>query len=163
MDSAPSLLSIRDPFTRSYRSVSGPQNRVPVVQASKPLQLTEETVKLLVEQQGREAELRTKELEVRLQELRNNSAHAEKVLGAQERDLADERAHVRGVLRDRLAFAGVTIVAIIGLICVGMYLGKDALVSDLIKVIGGAVAGALGGYGWARAHDTKGNSPQQDD
>lgn len=135
--------------------MANPPNRSPQVVPQRPIQLSEDTVKLMVEQQGREAELRGKELEVRLQELKNNSAHAEKVLGAQERDLADERSHIRGLLRDRLLFAAIVIFAVIALICVGMYLGKDQLVGDLVKVIGGAIAGALGGYGLAKANSSK--------
>lgn len=85
-----------------------------------------------------------------MQELRNNSAHAEKILGAQERDREAERVHERKKDKHRYGFAALCVVLLVTLIVGGMYFNKDALIGDILKVLGGAIAGALGGYGISR-------------
>jgi len=122
--------------------------------------VSDETFRLMVEQQGRETEVRKAEIDLRLQELKNNSAHAEKILGAQERDREAERVHVRKSIQTKLLFAGFCVLLLVGLIVAGMYMGKDALISDILKVLGGVVAGALGGYGYSRIESKSGS---QDD
>lgn len=116
-----------------------------------PVPLDPATIGLMVEQQARETEVRRAELELRSLELKHNSAHAEKILGAQERDREAERSHERKKARYVLLLAGFCVVVLVALVLAGMWLGKDALVGDILKVLGGAIAGALGGYGWARA------------
>ena len=108
-------------------------------------QISEDTIKQMIAQQGREAELRSKELDLRAMELRNSSAHAEKILGAQERDREAERTHFRKSNRDRyyfLAFCGLLVIA---LIMWGIYMGKDQFIEDVVKVL----VGGVGGYGFA--------------
>lgn len=114
--------------------------------------LSEDTIKQLLEQQRRETDLRAQEMQLRMQELQNNSAHAEKVLATQERDIEAERSHARRMEKGRLIFAGFVLLGIASIVFAGMYLNKDALVSDMLKIMGGVVAGAIGGYGWARSH-----------
>jgi hypothetical protein len=111
---------------------------------------SEETLSRLIEQQARETEVRKLEINMRLEELRHNTAHAEKILGAQERDRNAERAFDLKTKRERLIFAGVCVFLIVALVLSGMYLDKDAFVGDFLKIFGGIVAGALGGYGYSK-------------
>ena len=108
--------------------------------------LSEETVNKLIAQQAGELELRHKEIDLRAMELRTNSAQAEKIIGAQERDREAERTHVRKTNRDRYYFFGIIALAVATLIGFGMYLGKDQLIEDVVKVL----VGGLGGYGIGR-------------
>lgn len=119
--------------------------------APKAAPVSDEALAMLLAQQARESEVRRAEIDLRLQELKNNSAHAEKILSAQERDREAERHHERRKTQYRLAFAGFCVVMLVGLVVGGMYLDKDALVGDILKVMAGAIAGALGGYGYSQA------------
>lgn len=109
----------------------------------------------MLEQQARETDVRRLEVDLRLQELKHSSAHAEKILGAQERDREAERSHERKKTRYQLAFAGFCVLALVALIVAGMFLNKDALVGDILKVLAGAIAGALGGYGYSKVESRR--------
>lgn len=123
----------------------------PDPEAIKPPPITEETLKSLLDVQSKELEVRAKEVELRVRELDSNAAHAEKILNAQERDRQNERDHVfkRDVVR--YVLCGVSVLGLVVVILIGMYLNKDALVSDILKIISGAVLGAIGGYGLGKS------------
>ncbi len=123
---------------------------LPAPVTSRLPQLTEDTVKNLLEVQAKELQLRSKEIDLRLRELDNNSAHAEKMLAAQERDREKERNHNRNLRRDQLLFVGVLVVGLLMFSAYGISVGKEALVKDVLQIVLGGVAGALGGYGYAR-------------
>ncbi|MGR8759463.1 hypothetical protein PVB08_22360 [Bacillus thuringiensis] len=120
----------------------------PAASSQRP-EITEETLKQLLDVQGRELDLRSKELDLRVKEMDTNSSHAEKILNAQERDREAERVHQRSLSKGRYLFVGCALVVLAALIIAGMYLNKDALVKDLIQIVGSGVLGALGGYGYA--------------
>jgi len=120
----------------------------------RPPELDSATIQKLIEQQARDTELRRLELDLRAQELKHTSAHAEKILGAQERDREAERVHERSKAKYRFLFATFCIGCLICLVIAGMYLDKDQLVGDVLKVLTGAIAGALGGYGYSRIQMT---------
>lgn len=111
--------------------------------------ISEETLKTLLDVQKQELTLRGKEFEIRLKEIEHNSSHAEKILQTQERDRASERHHQRCLDRNRHIAAGIALFLLVAVIVVGMYLNKDDLVGDIIKIVGGLVTGAIGGYGYA--------------
>lgn len=123
---------------------------LPATVASRLPQLTEETVKHLLEVQAKELQLRSKEMDLRLRELDNNSAHAEKMLAAQERDRDKERHHSLSLRRDQLVFVGVLVVGLLLFSAYGVSVGKESLVKDVLQIVLGGVAGALGGYGYGR-------------
>ena len=124
--------------------------------APKAAPMSDETFTMLLAQQARETEVRRAEIDLRMHELKNNSAHAEKILGAQERDREAERHHERRKTQYRLAFSGFCVVMLVGLVVGGMYMDKDALVGDILKVMAGAIAGALGGYGYSQSKQKTG-------
>lgn len=139
--------------------MSGPQ---PGQTNSKLPALSEETIKQLIVQQGHEAQLRGTELQIRKQELEYQSKHATDILGAQERDRENERKHDRKKEHAKLIFAAFCVIVLVSLIALGMYLGKDALVNDILKVFGGLVAGALGGYGYSKVETKKKEEAESD-
>ncbi|WP_431113114.1 hypothetical protein [Variovorax paradoxus] len=99
--------------------------------------------------------MRSKEMDLRIRELDNNTAHAEKILLTQERDRQNERLHVfrRDIVK--ICLIGFGVLALVVVMLVGMYLNKDALVSDILKIVSGAVLGALGGYGLGKSKGKK--------
>jgi hypothetical protein len=83
--------------------------------------------------------------------LQRTNRKAPITLGAQERDRNAERDFDLKKGRSKLLFAAFCIGLVVLLLLLGMYMGKDALISDLVKILGGLLAGALGGYGYSRA------------
>ena len=116
----------------------------------RPPGLSQEAILKLVEQQSKETDVRMAEIDLRSQELKYNSAHAEKILGAQERDRNAEREFELEKERAKLIFAIACIALVSIIIIFGMYMDKDALVADIVKIFSGAVLGMIGGYGYAR-------------
>jgi hypothetical protein len=114
-------------------------------------ELSEDTVKGLLEVQRMELQTRSEELKLRHRELDHNSAHAEKILNAQERDRNDTRKHIRRVNYANLVFAVLVIGVVAALVGVAMVLNKDALAADLLKISISLAAGAVGGYGFGRS------------
>ena len=139
--------------------MSGPQP--PKVPAKVPA-ISEDTIQKLIEQQGKEAVLRTKELEIRQQELAYQSKHASDILGAQERDREATRTHTRKLGRDRLIFVGGLIVALLIFAGVGLYWNKDEVVKDILKMLVSAALGALGGFGAGRWTKTSGEKAEEE-
>lgn len=126
---------------------SGPNSRLPA--------LSEETVRELITQQAAEQHVKAQELSLRKQELDYQSKHAAAILGAQERDRASERDHARTMERYKMNFAGFIVVVVLAFACLGLYLGKDQIVKDVLHVLVGVCVGAFGGYGYARARQSR--------
>jgi len=72
-------------------------------------------------------------------------------LHAQERDRDAARVHIRKVRYADLLFAALAAVLVAGLVITAMIMDKDALAADLLKITISLIAGAVGGYGFARA------------
>jgi len=130
--------------------MGAPSSKPAAPVAVPPKQLSEQTIQNLLEVQSKELSLRSKEMDLRLREMDNNSAHAEKILPAQERDREAGRAHERKIGLYNTVFASLALIALAAVIVIGMFLNKDALVSDIIKIVSGLVVGAFGGYGYAK-------------
>lgn len=111
-------------------------------------QFNEATVNRLIDNQSREQELKAKELQIRHEELKAQSEFAQKMLSAQVTDRQSERAHISSLLNVKLIAVGIVFLLVVGFLCYGLYLGKDALVSDTIKILLSTVVGAFGGYGY---------------
>ena len=85
---------------------------------------------------------------MRHDELKAQSEFAHKMLSAQVTDRQGERAHISSLLSVKLIASGIVFVLVLGFLCYGLYLGKDALVMDTIKVLLSTAVGAFGGYGY---------------
>lgn len=126
-------------------------NNLPAKQTTaRPTELSEESLSKLLDLTSRETEVRKAEIDLRLHEIQHNSAHAEKILGAQERDRVSERAHELEKTKSKYWFAGFSICLLCVIMLVAMYLGKDALLLELVKLLGAFAAGTFGGYGIGR-------------
>lgn len=122
----------------------GTNNKV----AAKPPELKQETMDRLIQLQFTEAENRKSEIQLRHEELKYNSSHAEKILSAQVHDREDERNFELKKGRSKLWFYVFCIFVLAFIIVYGIYAGKDELVNDMIKILSGLISGAIGGYGW---------------
>lgn len=114
----------------------------------------EKQIKLLedfVRQQGQQIELRKRELEIQEKDRGRYWDHAAKVLDAQKSDLIDQRKHRRSQSKVRL-FSGI-LLTILFFVFVGwaLYLNKDQIVMDLLKIFLGFLAGAPSGYLWGKS------------
>jgi hypothetical protein len=130
----------------------------------KPIKVpSEETLVRLVDLQAQELAQRAKEFELRHQELKHNSTYAEKMLDAQVQDRKDERNHAYKQTRIRYFSSGVLTFAIMGFAAFALYLNKDVIVMEALKIVGSGAAGAIGGYYYGRSRkDPPGDSPGQD-
>jgi len=113
--------------------------------------LSEETVKRVFDIQLLEVRNRAEELQLRNKELEHNSAHAQEILHAQERDRNAARVHIRKLRYVNLIFAALATVLVASLVTAAMMLDKDELAADLLKITISLAAGAVGGYGFARS------------
>jgi len=113
--------------------------------------LSEDTIRRVFDIQLLEIRNRTEELQLRNKELEHNSAHAQEILHAQERDRNAARVHIRKLRYGNLIFAALATVLVTALVTAAMVLDKDQLAADLLKITISIVAGAVGGYGFARS------------
>ena len=123
------------------------QSQKPATHSPAPT-LNKETVDQLIQLQFTELGNRKSEIQLRHEELKYNSLHAEKILDAQVKDREDERKFELKKGHSKLCFYAFCIVVLTSLIAYGIYLGKDAFVTDVIKILSGLVTGAIGGYGF---------------
>lgn len=130
--------------------MNGPKNNnIPARGA--PPQLNEQTIQQLIENQSKEQALRSQELQIRAQELEYQSKHASAILSAQERDREKVREHSRRMQRGPLIATVLIVCAVLGFTAWALYMNKDAVVMDIIKVLLGFAAGSMGGYGYAKS------------
>jgi hypothetical protein len=105
--------------------------------------------------------LELKQADITIRELDHNQKIADKTIEAQANDRKDERSHQREVHRDRLVFAGIMGALLVAFVLAALYMNKEALVIDVIKVL----VGFLGGWGasiaWHRRTPTT-KSDQED-
>jgi len=113
--------------------------------------INEETFRQVLEVQVQDIRNRTEELQLRHRELEYNSSHAQDILHAQERDRDAARVHIRKVRYANLIFASLATTLVAAIVVVAMMMDKDALAADLLKITISLVAGAVGGYGFARS------------
>lgn len=110
-----------------------------------------------LDNQTRELALKAQELELEKQREQNNTELSRAALEAQERDRAHERDSRRNERKDRHKAALGFLLIIAVLIGAAIYLGAKDIGIELIKSVGLLVAGAFGGYGYAKS------KPQQDE
>jgi len=105
----------------------------------------------MLDVQARDQDLKARELVIRQDELKAQSEFAHKMLAAQVGDRQGERTHISKLLVIKLAATGAALALLLSFLGYGLYLGKDAIVMDTIKIVLSTVVGAFGGYGY-RAH-----------
>ncbi|MEN6538909.1 MAG: hypothetical protein ABFC67_04790 [Mizugakiibacter sp.] len=105
----------------------------------------------LVENQKQEIALKANELELEKQRDNNNLSWARESLAAQERDRKHERECQRDKQKDRQRFVLFLLGIIAAVVLVALWLGKDAVATEIAKAVVFVAAGSIGGYGYARS------------
>lgn len=98
-----------------------------------------------------------KQADISLRELDHNQKLADKSIEAQAEDRKDERMVNKTMHLHTLFFAAFVSALAIAFILAALYMGKDALVLDLVKVI----FGFAGGWGVSTAMQNR-KKPDQD-
>ena len=111
--------------------------------------------------QLQEREIEVRQEEINLQKLERGNAHeyAKLALDAQAVDRKDSRNHGKSERRDRLIFAGIVILILVGFVITAVYLNQVELAKELVKNVALLAAGALAGYSY-RSSKSKEKSPE---
>jgi hypothetical protein len=107
---------------------------------------SEQTLQKLIDNQTRELELKARELGLRQTEIEHGASYAQKTIDAQLIDRKDERIHYRKMSYARYVLSGILSMGVLAFGGYALYLGKDAIVIEALKLIGSAALGFTGGY-----------------
>lgn len=113
-----------------------------------PAPLKDETVQRMLDVQQAKLALEMKQAEISLRELDHNQRIADKSIQAQAEDRRDERDAEKTMHKHRLVFAGVMAALLLGFVLVALWMDKDAMVLDVIKVMIGFIGGWGGSLVW---------------
>ena len=108
-----------------------------------PRGVSEATIQRMLSLQESRITLELKQADIQLKELDHNQKIADKSIDAQASDRRDERAVNKTVQLHRLVFAAFIVMVTVALIVFALYIGKEAIVLDIVKVL----CGFAGGYG----------------
>ncbi|MEI7782971.1 MAG: hypothetical protein WCK08_01195 [Betaproteobacteria bacterium] len=103
--------------------------------------------------------LEMKQAEIALWELDHNQRIADKSIQAQAEDLRDERDAEKTMHRHRLIFASAMAALLLSFVLAALWMDKDAMVLDVIKVVIGFIGGWGGSLAWQSRRSSR---PQQD-
>jgi hypothetical protein len=117
--------------------------RVPKKAEGIPRGVSEATIQRMLSLQESRITLELKQADIQLKELDHNQKIADKSIDAQASDRRDERAVNKTVQMHRLVFAAFIVMVTVALIVFALYIGKEAIVLDIVKVL----CGFAGGYG----------------
>ncbi|TDB34848.1 hypothetical protein TEP_15065 [Stenotrophomonas sp. TEPEL] len=104
----------------------------------------------ILENQVREFEIKSRELEIEKQKDANAFQFSREALSAQERDRKHERECKRGERRDRYWLIAIMALILAGLIGAALAMGHKDVAIELVKAVILISAGAAGGYGLAK-------------
>ena len=116
-----------------------------------PPQLTQETLNRMLAVQEQKLTLELKQADVSLREIEHSQKIADKSIQAQADDRKDERQVNKAMHLHRLLFAGVMVALLLAFVLLALWMGKDALVLDIVKVVLGFVGGWGASLAWHRA------------
>lgn len=112
-----------------------------------PHQLSPETINQLLANQEKELELRAKELSLQTQQDKNSFEFSKSALAAQVNDRSEQREFIKNSQKNMYIFIGVIVLAIIVMLVIALFLNKDTIVVETLKILLSLVAGGIGGYG----------------
>lgn len=125
------------------------------------IQKSMELLKKFVDNQKTELAFKAQELEVEQQKDKNAFEYGKLALDAQERDRKDERQCARDEKKDQHKFViWIAVVAAV-LIIAALFMDKDKIAEELVKVIVYLGAGVAAGYGFAMKKKGSGGSSGQ--
>lgn len=121
--------------------------------------LSVETVQQLVENQTKELEAKTLELQLKQQEDGNGFEFGKIALEAKTQDRRECREHERLKGKDRYIFSGAVTVVLAGIIITAMLTNNTDIAKEIIKAVIYVTAGAMGGWGLTKK---KAPTPEDD-
>lgn len=117
-----------------------------------------ELIQKFVDNQSKELMFKAQELEVEKQKDQNSLEYGKLALAAQERDRVHERECGRGEKKDQHRFI-VWIAGVVALLIIAaLFMDKDKIAEELVKVIVYIGAGVAAGYGLATRKKSGGPS-----
>lgn len=116
--------------------------------------LSEETVQRMLAVQEQKIQLELKQAEVNLREIDHNQKIADKSIEAQANDRKDERQVAKAMHMHRLIFAGIVTALLIGFVLAALFMDKEAIVLDVLKVVVGFVGGWGASLAWRHMRDS---------
>lgn len=119
--------------------------------------MSEATIQRMLALQESKLSLEVKQAEVALREVDHNQKLADKSIEAQVADRKDERLAHKQIHLHRLIFAAGIVAMLLAFVGIALYMNKDAMVLDIIKVVVGFVGGWGASYAW-RGHRRNGNN-----
>jgi cation transport ATPase len=124
--------------------VSGERDRLPTRPKNSSVQVSDDTLRKLVDNETRKLSIREQELTLEAGRQNNDCEIAKTSIAAQERDRKDDRENRRQRSRDRyrLALALTIVFALLAAILTD----KDQLAMELVKYLVLVIASAAGGY-----------------
>jgi hypothetical protein len=84
------------------------------------------------------------------QDLTEGYKYSTELLTAQTKGRQNEREHRRELQRERMIFAGIIVLLLTVFVRYALYLNKDQVALEIIKVIALIAAGGMGGYALGR-------------
>ena len=124
-----------------------------------PAHLSEETIQRMLSLQEAKIGLEVKQAEIALREVDHNQKIADKSIEAQAADRKDERRVTQTMHLHRLVFGGAVVLMLIAFVLVALWMDKDALVLDIVKVVLGFVGGWGASIAW---RNSRGRHPDED-
>ncbi len=125
-------------------------------------QLAPGAVTQLIENQKHELELRAGELRLKAQEDEHAFKHAGKALEAEERDRRDERLSRIRAAKHRYWFVGLITTVCLLFVLTLVYMGKDQLAAEIVKMAVSLATGAIGGFFYGRNKAVTQSSVERD-
>lgn len=119
---------------------------------------TEETLQRFLTIQEQRLVLEVKQADIALRELDHNQKIADKSIEAQAKDRQDERLVQKSMQMHRLVFASIITVLVLAFVLVALWMDKEAIIMDVLKV----ATGFVGGIGAAALWHNKRQSVSDD-
>lgn len=120
--------------------------------AAKPSRVpSNELIDAFLRNQGKELELRARELDLQHQTDSHNYQYATAALEMQAQDRADTRANNYQSKKMTLWFAGGVTFLVVFFLGFALYMGKDLVAMEVIKAIIFLISGGSGGYALGRS------------
>ncbi|MGY6214955.1 hypothetical protein ACW73L_07320 [Methylolobus aquaticus] len=119
------------------------------------MQVSPEVIAKFIENQGRELDLKARELQLQEQQDKHSFEYSKQALAAKADDLERQRAHEHKAHTSWLIFLGALALLITSIVLVALFLNQSAIATEIIKAIVLVAGGGFGGYGLGRRAKAK--------
>lgn len=117
---------------------------------------SDETLQRFLAVQEQRLALEIKQADLAIREIDHNQKIADKSIEAQAEDRKDERRLRKSMQMHRLVFAGIITVIALAFVIAALWMGKDAIILDVLKIIMGFVGG------WGASAIWRSQKPDED-